>query len=140
MSSRICWSVMAEDPLCAVIAEHFRNVLASRRMSKTRAAKDLRVSRQMLHQYLKGKSLPKREVLQRACDLWGLKINYRDLIVSAGSFPPVREETGVPPKQLDLDLREAIEHLGNQDLAIRILRKDNSRIELQVDLRFGAAS
>jgi transcriptional regulator with XRE-family HTH domain len=132
---------MPEDPLCSVVAESFRKVLASRRISKTRAAKDLRVSRQMLHQYLKAKSLPKREVLQRACDAWGLKINYRDLIVSSESFPSPSVESEAPvPKQLDLDLQEAIEQLGNDDLAVRILRKDNGRIELRVDVRFGSAS
>jgi len=132
---------MPKDPLCAAVAESFHGVLASRGMSKARAARELRVSRQMLHQYLKGKSLPGRDVLQRACDAWGLKINYRDLIVSTDSFPPPGPEGQAPvPKQLDLDLQEAIEQLGNDDLAVRILRKDNGRIELQVDVRFGSAS
>ena len=132
---------MTGDPLCAVVAESFQSVLASRRMTKTRAAKELGVSRQMLHLYLKGKSLPKREVLQRACEAWELKINYRDLIVSSGSFPSpsVKTETS-EPKQLELDLQEAIDQLGNENLAVRILRKDNGRIELQVDVRFGSAS
>jgi transcriptional regulator with XRE-family HTH domain len=130
-----------EDPLCSVIAESLKKVLMSRRMSKTRAAKELRVSRQMLYQYLSGKSLPKREVLQRACDAWGLKINYRDLIVSSESFTTPSVESESPgPAQLDLDLQEAIEKLGDEDLAVRVLRKDNGRIELQVDLRFGSAS
>jgi transcriptional regulator with XRE-family HTH domain len=134
---------MPEDPLCSVVAESFKRVLVYRRMSKTRAAKELRVSRQMFYEYLKGKSLPKREVLQRACDAWGLKINYRDLIVSSESFPSPSVKSDAPlATQLDLNLQEAIKQFGmsNEDLAVRILRKDNGRIELQVDLRFGSAS
>ena len=132
---------MPEETLCSAVAESFKSVLASRRLSKTRAAKELRVSRQMLYQYLKGKSLPKREVLQRACAAWGLKINYRDLIVSTESFPSPTVGAETPPaKQLDLDLREAIKQLGDENVAVRILKKDNGRIELQVDVRFGSAS
>lgn len=132
---------MPEDPLCVVIAESFRKVIADRRMSKTKAAKELRVSRQMLYEYLKAKSLPKREVLQRACDAWGLRLNYKELIVSKESYAVPNVKSNAPvARQLKLDLREAIEQLGNEDLAVRILRKDNGRIELQVDLKFGSAS
>jgi transcriptional regulator with XRE-family HTH domain len=130
---------MPEDPLCTVIAKSFRTVLASRRISKTQAAKELRVSRQMFHQYLKAKSLPKRDVLQRACDAWGLRINYRGLIVDRESFPAGAPESGgSSPSQLKLDLQEAIARLENQDLGIRILRKGNGRVELQIDLSFGS--
>ena len=132
---------MPEDPLCVVIAESFRKVIADRRMSKTKAAKELHVSRQMLYEYLKAKSLPKSEVLQRACDAWGLRLNYRDLIVSKESYSVPSAKSDAPvARQLELDLREAIEQLGNEDLAVRILRKDNGRIELQVDVKFGSAS
>jgi hypothetical protein len=70
-----------------------------------------------------------------------LKINYRDLIVSSESYPSPSVKRDAPlAKQLDLDLQDAIKQLGNEDLAVRILRKDNGRIELQVDVRFGSAS
>ena|ERR1700687_6241244 len=141
MSSRISsfgkQPFMKDDPLRCEIARRFKESIATLRISKTQAAKDLHVSRQMLYQYLEGKSLPKHAVLQRACSEWKLELKYNTLIVNAASFPqPIPK--GAPWRQLDLNLQAAIEQLENQNVAVRILRKVNGRVELQVDLDFGS--
>jgi len=130
-----------DDPLRSQIARKFTEAIKALRISKAQAARDLEVSRQMLYGYLKGKSLPKREVLQRACSAWNLELNYRTLIVNRNSFSQVRTNVeAVRPVQLKLDLQEAIENLRDEDLAVRILRKTNGRVELQVNVKFGSAS
>ncbi len=129
---------MESDPFCKEIAKKFGEAIASRRLSKAQAARDINVSRQMLYEYLKGNSLPRHEVLQRACVAWGLTLNYKGLLVSVDAFrqPPV--DTLKPrSEQLDLKLEEALDQLHDEDIGIRILRKENGRVELQVELRFG---
>jgi transcriptional regulator with XRE-family HTH domain len=131
---------MPNDPLAEEIAAKFKTALEARRISKARAARDLQVSRQMLYEYLRGRSVPKQAVLQRACAAWGLELKYRNLIVNARSFPPLGAAADAnAPVQLDLDLQAAIEQLSNENLGVKILKKDNGRVDLQVSLRFGTA-
>jgi transcriptional regulator with XRE-family HTH domain len=129
---------MATDPFRAEIAGRFDEAIRNHRISKAQAARDLRVSRQMLYQYLAGKSLPKHDVLRRACEVWKLQLNYKEFIVTATSFPqPERQRPMTQPKQLDL--LAAVEALRNEDLDLKILRKTNGRIELKLELRLGLA-
>src|SRR5258708_24504011 len=79
---------MKNDPLRSEIARKFKDAITALRISKTRAAEDLHVSRQMLYQYLEGKSLPGHAVLQRACSAWKLELNYKTLIVNTASYLP----------------------------------------------------
>ena len=110
-------------------------------ISRAQAARDLHVSRQMLYQYLAGESLPKNAILQRACEAWNLKLNYHDFIVSTHSFPrPSSGRVEEPAEiQLDLDIQQAIDRLRDQDLGVKILRKANGRVELQIELKFSNA-
>src|SRR5437016_13530447 len=116
---------MATDRFRDEIAAKFRQAIAAQRISKTRAAGDLGISRQMLYEYLAGRSAPKQAVLQRACAKWGLELNYKDFIVTAKAFrtEPTLAPTALP---LQLDLLSAVEALRDEDLEVRILRKDRS--------------
>jgi transcriptional regulator with XRE-family HTH domain len=130
---------MIKDPFRAEIAQKFKEAIATLRISKAQAARDLNVSRQMLYEYLGQKSTPKHSVLRRACVAWNLELDYKGLIVNSSAFPPAitpRVADVHGPWQLDLDLQTAIEHLRDEDLLVRILRKDNGRIELRVELKF----
>lgn len=94
----------------------------------------------MLYEYLRGKSLPSDTILQRACAEFQLEINYNSFIINARSFAkPDAKAPSPATKQLTLDLQEAIDQLRNEDLSINIMKKENGRIELQVNLRLGSA-
>src|SRR5690348_4518429 len=68
------------------------------------AAKQLEVSRQAFHAYLKGK-LPRRKTLNRAMHLWNLKLDLREHSFDKEAFGLKNakiEEPGSKPTQLEL--------------------------------------
>jgi transcriptional regulator with XRE-family HTH domain len=127
---------VARDPFRNEIAGKFKDAIAALRISKAQAARDLGISRQMLYEYLSGKSLPKHTVLERACTFWHLELNYKDFLVTSTAFS---KASAVPraTTPIQLDLLTAVEALRDEDLDIKILRKGSGRIELRVGLRFG---
>jgi DNA-binding phage protein len=129
---------MRNDPFCAEVAAKFKEAIAARRISKAQAARDLGISRQMLYEYLSATSMPRHQVLERACTSWNLQLNYKDFLVTAQSFKkPSQPISGRVPVQLDL--LAAVRALRDQDLDVHILRKDATRVELCIELRLGAA-
>lgn len=129
---------MPDDPLCSEIAIKFREAIGAQRISKTQAARDLGISRQMLYAYLNGKSRPRHDVLERACTAWNLQLNYKGFLVTAKAFGRP-SAVAPPPNPVQLDLFAAVGALRDQDLDVHVLRKDQGRIELRVELRLGAA-
>jgi len=127
---------MPPDNLRQYIGKAFEQAIHRRRISKTAAARDLDVSRQMLYLYLKGRSLPDESVLRRACAAWDLELNFEGLIVNSSSFrQPALDVTSAV--QLPLDLRQALDQLRDENLKIHIVRKENGRVEMNVVLQFG---
>src|SRR5579871_3555972 len=102
---------MRDDSLRQEIGRKFAEAINALRISKARAARDLGVSRQMLYEYLNGKSLPDHTKLERACTAWNLELNYKTVTVTAKSFPKPSGPPLRPTEQLKLDLQEAIQNL-----------------------------
>lgn len=106
-------------------------------MSKKLAAATLGVSRQMLDIYLTGKSAPGPDIILRAMKAWNITFTYRGREIASSQLSrPALVEIQSAAEQLQLPLRDAIHSLGEEDLRIRIAKKQADRIELQVSIRF----
>jgi predicted transcriptional regulator len=57
-------------------------------MSDVEAAKVLGVSKTVIGDYRRAKSLPGTEVLAKACIHWSLKFDYKGFEISAKTFAP----------------------------------------------------
>lgn len=127
----------ADPEFCAECARNLRLAVVGK-VRKKAAAAILGVSRQMLDVYIKGKATPGPEVILRAMRAWNFTLKYRgreitssQLMRSVPEHPPL-----AVPEQLLLPLRDAIDALGEENLLVRISKKEPDRIELQVSIRF----
>ncbi len=124
-------------PLAREVGGKFAEALTRLKLSKVAAAKQIGVSRQMLYEYLKGRSLPGDDILGVACKEWGLKIDYKGFILDSKSLATKAAPTGTITKQLHLDLQKALDTLTQEDLGIRLERKQNGTLELRIEVKFG---
>ena len=119
------------------VASKFEEAITRQKISKSKAAEDLGVSRQSLYQYLRGEAVPGSDVLRRACEIWGITLDYKGLSVNVSSFLKPLRGTRQEPRQLPL-LLEAITALSDRDLDVKIARREQNVIELQVKIRFAS--
>ena len=105
-------------------------------------AAEIGAKRQQLEQYAKG-TVPGSDVLLTAFIKWGLRIRIDD--TGAYDQSPKWWECGMTaggrprrhtPSPVQLPLFKAIEELKDQDMDVRITRKDPGRIRLAVDIVF----
>ena len=127
------------DPeVCEEFAANLRTAVVGK-VSKKTAAATLGVSRQMLDVYLKGKATPGSDVIMRAMRAWKLPFAYRGREITISQLTrPARGPTHPQPEQLLLPIEEAILALGQEDLDVRISKKETAGIELQVTIRFAS--
>jgi hypothetical protein len=122
------------------ITRKLKLAISERKVPKKDAALTLRVSRQMLDQYLKGRATPGPDVVLRAMKAWSFTLRYRGKEVGASYFDREPEEPArkaeSPAMQLALPLAEVIAQLDQRDLAIAITRKGVDSIQLQVSIKF----
>jgi len=109
------------------------------RGSKAAFARRWKISRPMLHRYLKGDATPSGEALGKLVRVPGLALALAGKPLKPEDFPqkPVQVET--PAVQLALDFDEPLTvRLGPQDLTVAVVRKPNARIEIRLDLNSAA--
>ena len=115
-----------------------RAAIQRRRLTVTAAAKVLGITRQMLHLYLAGSAhQPRWRVLERACRAWDLSFTAQGKRFDKNAFGPDKssvQDSGAPVQLLLLP--EAIERLSNANLEVKIVRKEASRICLELDVKF----
>lgn len=107
------------------------------KVSKKEASDVLRVSRQMLDRYLKGRATPGPDVVLRAMKAWNFTLRYRGRELGTSYFTrPHFIATEQTPVQLELALADIIAALNQRDVQISILKKATDSIQLQVSIRF----
>jgi hypothetical protein len=134
----------AREKFRQAIRDAFAKVVRERRGQLESAAAEIGSTRQALEQYADGSNAG-GDVVLMALVRWNLRIGIED---ESGSpeercrwecgplrAKPRKTETQ-RPIQLTLPLFQAIEDLGEQNLDVRILRKDPGRIELGVEITF----
>jgi transcriptional regulator with XRE-family HTH domain len=110
----------------------FEKVLKKNGLTQTDAARLLGVSRQTLHSYLKGHSVPRDAHLIRAAELWsdfrieaGGQVYDKDSLSSSSSNSPASV-----PKQLNLFVLKGLKH---EDLQISVKQVEN---DVQIEVNF----
>lgn len=100
------------------VADELRRILGERQLSISAAARALGVSRQAFHNYLNGKSLPRKQVLARAIELWNFNIAVGGSLLDRDSF----RENNPEPMPRQLILWEALDNIKARDLKIDVKR------------------
>jgi transcriptional regulator with XRE-family HTH domain len=81
-------------------------------MSDVEAAKVLGVSKTVIGDYRRGKSLPGTEVLAKICIHWNLVFNYKGFEISAKNFVPQNGRPKAVSLQLELPFGEPFDFRG----------------------------
>jgi transcriptional regulator with XRE-family HTH domain len=97
-----------------------------------RFAELLGVTRAGLHKYLKEKSVPSLDVLERARRL-GVEVKYGELDIDM-IRKRARKDAASPEGQMILPL--ALENLSDQNISVELAPKKPNSIELNVTIRF----
>src|SRR5882672_5359046 len=92
----------ADSELRRAIVRGLKEALRANNLTKSEAAELLGVERQTLWLYLRGKVTPGGDVLRRAFELWGLRIDLGDYVITKESFGPKREPDRRTAEQLNL--------------------------------------
>ena len=111
----------------------------ARSLSVTEAAAVLGITRQTLHLYLSCSGhQPRWRVIERACRAWDISFVAQGKRWDKGAFGRERTEPMTPGAVQLLLLPEAIERLENADFEDKIIKKEPSRIYLELRVKFSS--
>jgi predicted transcriptional regulator len=102
----------------------------------TQAAEELGVSRQAIYGIKRGDFCPSLALIQRACDVWGLDFNFRNLRIAQGTLKSTRMKPHRTPTQLDLF--DVLQKLKNQEAHIVQAKRMGRAVELTFRLQIEA--
>jgi transcriptional regulator with XRE-family HTH domain len=105
--------------LSATFATELRRTLTKESISRTDAAKALRISRQALYNYLNGVSVPREKVLARAMELWGLEVRVGNIVFTKDSF---HKRDKPEPVAKQLNLLAQLDAIKQKDLQLNVKR------------------
>jgi hypothetical protein len=100
------------------------------------AAKQLGISRQAFHAYLKGK-LPRRKTLNRAMHLWNLKLDLREYSFSDEAFGPKepKKARSQESASTQLALWQMLDNITENDLRVTMKRVGKVlRFDVQIEI------
>ena len=115
------------------IATKMDEYIRRHKKSQAQAARELGISRQRLHRYLKRLMTPKSDFLCTVALKWNLEFTYRGRSFAAGAFKK-------PPgtKRVDLvqgELFKTPQIFRNDEVEIRIERKNPKGFNLSIEIR-----
>lgn len=113
----------------ALIGAHLKTTTISK------AAKELRVSRQALYDIQKEIYCPSLALIQRACEVWNLEFNFRGLRIGKTTLR-AKSKPGVPLRQPNLF--DALGMLENQQLEVVKTKRTGKAFELVMRLTLSA--
>ncbi len=107
-------------PATAELRAAVREALRAAVQGKPQAdlARALGISRQRLHSYVRGKSVPRPDLLAAMCETLRLTVAFRGRQLSAGSFRVPAGSRGAPPTQGVL-FERLIQEPGRLTIAVR---------------------
>lgn len=112
-------------------AEEFGRVLTIHKLSVAEAARALGISRQAFHNYLTGKSVPRRKVQAKAAELWSIGVRMREVEFDSSAFGKARPSQPLAQQMefffakldsiQDNDVRTEVKRIGSTlNVAVRI--------------------
>jgi transcriptional regulator with XRE-family HTH domain len=116
------------------IADEFRRVLRDNKLTASAAARCLDISRQAFHSYMSGKSIPRRKVLAKAAELWGIRIVVGDASFDPSTFDN-QPDRPRPAEQLELNLWKKLDAISERDLHISLRREGKTlKVAVSIDI------
>ena len=116
------------------IADEFRRVLRDNKLTASAAARCLDISRQAFHSYMGGKSIPRRKVLAKAAELWGIRIVVGDASFDPSTFDN-QPDRPRPAEQLELNLWKKLDAISERDLHISLRREGKTlKVAVSIDI------
>jgi hypothetical protein len=114
----------------------FERVLDRDRLTRTEAARRLRVSRQAFHAYLAVPgSVPRKDVLRRIVELWpDFRVVAGGQVFDRDALSPT-SIAGPTPVSQQMDFFQLLKGLGQENLGIRVTRvNDDTQIFLTIKI------
>lgn len=108
-----------------------RRMLSIRKSTIGAAARELEVSRQTFHSYLKG-ALPRRKTLNKAVHMWDLKLDLGKYSFGKGAFGREQEKGKAAPGPRQPTLWDALDSVREEDMQVSMKRIGKV---LRVDVR-----
>jgi DNA-binding XRE family transcriptional regulator len=107
------------------------------KITVAQAASDLKTSRQAVYDIKKGKYCPSLSLVQRACEVWGLKFEFRGILIDNTTL---KAKTDTPPAILDAqgDLLEALGHLDSHNFEVIATKPMGNALDITVRLTIPA--
>jgi|SRR5579872_429316 len=122
------------DPvLRRAIIDGLQHAIRDHKLNKSQAAELLGVKRQTLWLYLAGKATPGGEVLRKAFELWGLKIELHGYVITKESFGP--QPLPEPKEPTQLDLLEQLEKLREDQFEVAPIGRRGEYFEFRVRIK-----
>lgn len=123
----------SDSELRREIASRLKDAISGNHLTKSQAADLLKVKRQTLWLYLKGKVTPGGEVLRRAFELWGIRLVLGTLVITKESFGPKIEPDPRIPEQLSL--LDQLDRLSNDQLEVTAVGRRGDYFEFKIRIK-----
>ena len=101
--------------------------------TKAQAARELGISRQRLHRYLKRLMTPKSDFLCAVAKKWSLEFTYKGSSFAASAFINKQSVKAVAPSQLELFKRPQV--FRNSQVEVRIQRMGSGNFDLSIEIK-----
>jgi transcriptional regulator with XRE-family HTH domain len=123
----------ADSELRRAIVSGLTEAIRTNKLTKSKAAELLGVKRQTLWLYLRGKATPGGDVLRRAFDLWGLRIELGNYVITKESFGLRPEPVGPSAKQLNL--LDQLEKISDDQLEVAAMGRRGEYFEFKIRIK-----
>jgi transcriptional regulator with XRE-family HTH domain len=123
----------ADSEFRRAIVEGLSEAIRANKLTKSKAAELLGVRRQTLWLYLQAKATPGGQVLRRAFELWGLRIELGSYVITKESFGPKPEPGRRVAEQLSL--LDQLEKLSNDQLEVAAMGRRGEYFEFKIRIR-----
>ncbi|MGB7283927.1 MAG: helix-turn-helix transcriptional regulator [Candidatus Acidiferrum sp.] len=123
----------ADSELRRAIVSGLTDAIRKNRLTKSKAAELLGVKRQTLWLYLRGKATPGGDVLRRAFDLWGLRIELGNYVITKESFGLRPEPVG--PSAEQLSLLDQLEKISDDQLEVAAMGRRGEYFEFKIRIK-----
>src|SRR5882724_3517638 len=120
----------ADSELRQEIASRLKDAIRDNNLTNTKAAELLNVKRQTLWLYLKEKATPGGDVLRRAFELWGIRLELSGCIITKESLGPEPQPRQKLPEQLSL--LDLLDRLEDRQLEATVIGSREDYFELKV--------
>ncbi|HLJ25969.1 MAG TPA: helix-turn-helix transcriptional regulator [Candidatus Angelobacter sp.] len=126
-----------------LIGRKLNEAIEAHALTRDEAAEVLGVHRSMLYKYLSGKNIPGSTVLRRACEKWGITLDYRGITVDVDYFKEDNGAEGPRRSPIQAVFPFVRESFNGEYAQIDIRKKKHAQseiLELRMSVRLGTSA